>query len=312
MTRIYHQSIYHLHHFILKLRQHSDWVYSLVIVSALLTLLNSELGELKATKTWSWLDIIGEGATAFFIAIWLLIMLAARSKGTTTSILALGFLMLYVANFQDLMDEFIQLPIQVFPWDSLIESLPIGLSLLTIGLVYWYKEQQLLHQFIKKRSITFENNNQINRETGLATMQSMLDTLTPQMNNSNKPLQLNLLTLQTNQLISEQPIFKRYCSDMLVNNLPENTKIYYLTKNNYAIVTELSSVQNNDLMHPLVKLLGSLNYYNKNTAYCLKVINEVHFLSTMKTINEVQKLVIDNIECKTRTKKPLTLQTSVG
>lgn len=321
MTRIYHQTIYHLHHFILKLRQHSEWVYTLIIVSALLLLLNNNLGEIKPLNTWDWLDIIGEGATTLFIAIWLFFMLASRSKGTTTKWLGLGILMFYVANFQDLIDEFIQLPIQAFPWDSLIESLPIGLSLLTIGLISWYKEQQLIQQFLAQRCTTFENNKQINRETGLATMQVMLDSLTQKINNSSTSLQLNLVHLtllntQTNQTTLEQPAFKRYCADTLVNNLPHNASIYLLTKNNYAIVTELSTEKNNALMIPLIQLIRSFRFYdayNNTSSPCrLCVSNETHLISGIKTITEVEKLIMDNIEYQAKEQKTFTLKTSIG
>jgi hypothetical protein len=312
MARLYYQSIYHLHHFTLKLRQHSDWVYSLIIVSALLILLNNQLGEFKPFSAWAWLDIIGEGATALFIAIWLLIMLAARNKGSTTRLLGLGLLMLYVANFQDLMDEFFHLSAQDFPWDSLIESLPIGLSLLTIGIIYCYKEQQVIQQFLAQRSATFENNKPVNRETGLATMQVMVDALAGQINNATMPLELNLLQIQANQMIAEQPAFKRYCADTLINNLPDNVKIYHLTKGNYAVITALSSEKNTALMLPLIQLIRTLRYYNKTTLYRLQVVTETHFIGDIKTITDIEKLIMKNIEHQAKTQKQSSIQVPAG
>lgn len=315
MIRWHHQTLYHLHHFMLRLRQHQAWLYSFVLLSSLLTLLNKSLGNLKPIATWSWLDIVGEGATALFIAVWLFIMLASRTRGRTTTLLGLGLLMLYIANFQDLLDEFIQLPAQAFPWDSLIESLPLGLILLTAGMIYWYREQQVIHAYLAQRSSAFENNHKVNRETGLAPINVMLGELKQKISRSSTSVQLNLLHIRPadpEQTLSEQAAFKRYCADTLINNLPDQAKVYHLTCDHYAIITEASSIKNQALMTPLMQTLRSLRYYSEALPYELQLSWVPHCLNDVKAIEEVESLVMDCVKRQAQVRHTLQPQQSIG
>ncbi|WP_413691911.1 hypothetical protein [Psychromonas sp. KJ10-2] len=266
MNRWHYQIIYHLHHFILKFRQHLAWLYTLIILSTLLSLLNISQGDVKVMEVWSWLDITGEGASVLFIAVWLTILLASRSKGRTTTLLALGLLGVYLSNLQDFIDEFIKLPKDRFPWDSLIESLPIGLVLFTTGMVYWYREQQLIQTHLAQRNAVFKNSPSINRETGLAPMKAMLTEIEQLLPRAVRSIQLNLLYITVdgfNQTATEKSELKRYCADVLLNQSSKDTHVYHLTGNHYAVLTNVTSDQNEQMMTSLKKPFSVAMITNK-------------------------------------------------
>lgn len=301
MIRFYKQVLYHLHYFMFKLAKHIHWLYALVLLTLMLILLNYHFGTIKAIGSWSWLDIIGEGTSALFISIWFTLMLASRHAGRTTTLLGSGFLMIYLAHVQDFLDEFIEIPQQVFPWDSLIESLPIGFSLLTLAMIYLYQEQQLIHTYLGQHRSTFEDNQHIDRETGLAPINIMLDNIQQAITHSSKAVQFTLLHIEVtepNQRISEQAKFKRYCADALVSNLPEHAKVYYLAKNHYAIISILAIKQHQTLIVPLIQTLRTLRYYHKTITCSLRISSKDHSLSHVNSMKQIESLVMDSVKAQ--------------
>lgn len=303
MIRWHYQMVYHLHHFILKFRQHLAWLYALIILSVLLALLNINQGEMKPINIWSWLDITGEGASVLFIAVWLVILLASRSKGQTTTLLAFGLLGIYLSNLQDFLDEFIKLPQHVIPWDSLIESLPIGLVIFTIGMIYWYREQQAIHAYLAQRSTAFENNHTINRETGLAPMKVMFTDIEQMSSQSPALLQLNLLHIHSDkrsQTIIEQAALKGHCADVLLNNLPDEARAYHLTGGHYAIITTATNEKNHTLITKLKHAIQTHCCHHKKEIYVLSVACHSCSLNEGRKKADIEKLVMESVKHHTR------------
>lgn len=303
MNRWHYQVIYHLHHFILKCRQHLAWLYTLIILSTSLLLLNISQGDVKVMEIWSWLDITGEGASVLFIAVWLAILLASRSKGRTTTLLALGLLGVYLSNLQDFIDEFIKLPKDRLPWDSLIESLPIGLILFTTGMVYWYREQQSIQTYLAQRKSVFENNHKVNRETGLAPMKKMLTEIEQTLPRAAAPLQLNLLYISANkmtQTTAETSELKRHCADLLLSHSPNKIKVYHLTGDHYAVLTNVPSEQNDQIIASLKQAFQNNSPHQKNTAYSLSIFCHSYSLHKGQTTSDIEKLVMTSVKHHTR------------
>lgn len=114
------------------------------------------LGDLKPLAEVDWLDVVGEGGTGIALAVWMLLILGSRPAGRVTDWLTLGLGFLFLALWQDTLDEFIRLPGEQW-WDQWLESItmPIGMVLLTTGLYFWHQEQLILNRHLRKREQLF-------------------------------------------------------------------------------------------------------------------------------------------------------------
>ncbi len=152
MWDLYYRIRYYVHDVWQGLKPHRLWlvVVTMVVISQLG--LNASSGELKPVTELDWIDMFGEGATALFILVWLLIVLSIRSPGRVTTLFALGLLGIFISNFQDLIDELYQLSDGVV-WDSWLESMPVGLLILTAALWFWRTEQHHIQSFMERRGV---------------------------------------------------------------------------------------------------------------------------------------------------------------
>jgi diguanylate cyclase (GGDEF)-like protein len=124
-----------------------------LILCALLVSLS--IGEVKSWAQIDWLDIAGEGGSAIALAIWIIFILGSRPQGRVTNLLILGLGFMFLAFWQDTLDEFIRLPNTVL-WNQLESiTMPIGILLLTYGLYHWHQEQLALNLQLRKREQVF-------------------------------------------------------------------------------------------------------------------------------------------------------------
>ena len=125
----------------------------LAVMSLLVTLW---FGNAKEWLEIDWLDVVGEGGTGLALAVWMLLILGSRPAGRVTDWLTLGLGFLFLALWQDTLDEFIRLPGEQW-WDQSLESItmPIGMVLLTAGLFLWHREQLVLNEHLRKREQLF-------------------------------------------------------------------------------------------------------------------------------------------------------------
>lgn len=126
-------------------------------------------GDMKTIAQWNWLDIVGEGGLALLALIWLLLILHSRPAGRVTQFLSLGLSAIFIAGFQDWLDEFIHFPDSAL-WDNWVESgfMPIGLLLLTLGIYHWHKEQLLITEQLRKRERLFREHRGLDFTTSLS------------------------------------------------------------------------------------------------------------------------------------------------
>lgn len=138
----------------LKLHQ---WKLLTLALAANITLCTSfAVGDIKAWNQINWLDVISEGMAALLAIIWLLLILHSRPKGRVTQWLSSGLSCMFIAGFQDWLDEFIAFP-EAAMWNHWVESglMPIGLGLLTLGIYYWHQEQLAINEQLRKRERLF-------------------------------------------------------------------------------------------------------------------------------------------------------------
>ncbi len=150
--------------------KHHKWKLFFVGMSANLALIASlAVADLKLLAEINWLDVLSEGGAAALALVWLVLILHSRPTGRVTQYLSLGLSGIFLAGFQDLLDEFIRFPDAV-QWDHWIESgcMPIGLYFLTLGIYHWHKEQLSINAQLRKRERLFREHRSMDFTTNLS------------------------------------------------------------------------------------------------------------------------------------------------
>jgi diguanylate cyclase (GGDEF)-like protein len=138
------------------------------LAGALLALLYALAGTAKPAGLWKWFDIASEGGTALVAAAWCLVVLGNRPDGRVTRLLAGGVAAIMTGSGGDCMDEFLTID-KAALWDKALEALvPLGMVVLTAGMVYWRQEQASLTEHLKKRERLFRDHRAFDRVTQLA------------------------------------------------------------------------------------------------------------------------------------------------
>lgn len=139
------------------------------LAAAALALLYSLLGNARPPVEWRWLDLVGEGGTALMAAYWMRIVLHSRPAGRVTLLLALGLAGVALGMWADALDELFSMK-DVLRIDKWFESglVPLGMALLTAGLVGWRREQFRLSEHMQLRERLFREHRDFDRITQLA------------------------------------------------------------------------------------------------------------------------------------------------
>ncbi len=164
------------------IKRMSPWLNVIAITILMLSLqwvLALQSGDLRPTNEMSVLDLFGESSLVLFIGAWFLMVLQVRRKNITTYWLALGFIGMMVSGMQDVVDEVVRFP-DSYWLDAWLESFPFGVMCLTVGLVLWGREQNIVNQLIQRRSILFDRRINFDRQTYLPYSWELPATLTEQ------------------------------------------------------------------------------------------------------------------------------------
>jgi diguanylate cyclase (GGDEF)-like protein len=134
-----------------------------------ITLLYAALGTPRPSTEWRWLDLVGECGTALMAAYWTHIVLASRPAGRVTLLLALGLAGIALGMWSDGLDEVFSMK-HAPRIDKWLESglLPVGMALVTAGLVGWRREQFQLSDHMQLRERLFREHRDFDRITQLA------------------------------------------------------------------------------------------------------------------------------------------------
>lgn len=166
------------------------------------------IGDIKALGIISWLDFAGEGGAALLTLLWLLLILHSRPAGRVTQLLALGLSCIFLAEFQDFLDELIQFPKNTL-WVHLVESglMPLGLGLLTLGIYHWHKEQLVINAQLCKRERLFREHQSIDFTTSLSAANYLRKQLVAELETHKKqqsPMALLLIDIDNFSQINRQ------------------------------------------------------------------------------------------------------------
>lgn len=148
------------------------------VAALLLVPLFAALGELRPPAQWNLFDIVGEGGTALLVAAWMWIVLDSRPAGRVTLLLGCGLAAVALGLWADALDELFSLrgPARVDKW---LESglMPVGMLLLTRGLIEWRREQFRLNEHMRQRERLFRDHRAFDRITQLAGIDYLREQL---------------------------------------------------------------------------------------------------------------------------------------
>lgn len=160
-----------------QLHQQKLMFSGLLLLSSLLLAL--QLGDVKPLAAVDLIDALGEGCTLLVCCSWLWLIVSSRPAGRVTERLYYGCLLLVFCYFLDVGDEFIH-----YPADSVLmiwlESFtaPVGMVLLTFGLVGWHHEQRAIDRQLRGRELFFRDHQLLDPLTqlyGADYLQAVLD-----------------------------------------------------------------------------------------------------------------------------------------
>ncbi len=173
-------------------------IFSLLLLAAA-TALALQLGNFKSRQLLDGWDCLGELTTLALACGWLCLVVSSRPPGPVTNWLFSGSFLLAFSYSLDLLDEFLAYPpdSRVMSW---LESLPapLGMVLLTIGLVGWHREQLAINRQLQGRELFLRDHQLIDPLTqlyGPAYLHAVLSRELGLHRESGRPLSLLMLDL---------------------------------------------------------------------------------------------------------------------
>lgn len=169
---------------------------ALLLLANGVLLANLAAGDPKSWAAITWLDIAGEGGAAFLSLLWIGLILNSRPAGRVTRLLVAGLIAIFLAYWQDVLDEVIALPTTV-AWDHWLESgaMPLGMILLTLGIYHWHREQQAITAQLRKRERIFREHRRFDRLTSLNSAPYLREQLAMELRHREQPVALIMLDL---------------------------------------------------------------------------------------------------------------------
>ncbi|WP_192954769.1 GGDEF domain-containing protein [Gallaecimonas mangrovi] len=147
--------------------------YKLLLSVALLVallILALNMGTPKPLAIINWLDAVGEGCVLLVSLAWVGMVLKSRPHGRVTLLLFAGGLMFCCSSWLDWLDEFIHYPgtHHLMSWTESLPA-PVGLAMLTFGLLGWHREQLAITAQLKSREHFFREHQLVDSLTRLYT-----------------------------------------------------------------------------------------------------------------------------------------------
>lgn len=235
------------------LKLHKNKVSALACLVIALVALNSQLG---VTKSWSeidWWDVLGEGGSAIAAGLWMTFILLSRPKGYVTDLLWCGLACLFLALFQDFLDELYRNP---YPqhWNGWIESgfMPLGIIILSLGLYHWHKEQQALNRQLQKREGWVRQYHTIDELTQLSQAEFIKDVLATQsiQNSQQAIIMLDIRDFNNFNRIygfSEGDRLLQWVTDVLLMGIPDKAILCRYAGDRFALI--LPNTHEQDAIH---------------------------------------------------------------
>tara|TARA_R110002126_G_scaffold75469_28_gene188454 strand:- start:5221 stop:6117 length:897 start_codon:yes stop_codon:yes gene_type:complete len=194
---------------------------ALLLLSGLVLAVNT--GNAKPGNELDWLDVLGEGTTLLVACGWLGLIIGSRPAGRVTEWLYYGSLLLVFSYFLDLLDEFIRYPehLRLMSW---LESLPapVGMLILTYGLVGWHREQRAINRQLRGRELYLRDHQLIDPLTQLYGMEYLQAVLQREIElHQSQHKSLSMLVLDINNFSGFNRRFGVAAGDVYLSKLSE-------------------------------------------------------------------------------------------
>lgn len=223
---------------------HKQKILFLILVMLSVMVVNIVLGELKKFSEIDWIDVVGEGGSAVAMALWIIFIWGSRPLGRVTNLLSLGLGFMFLAFFQDALDEFIRIS-TVYWWDQGFESMamPVGIIILTYGLYHWNQEQILINKQLRKREQFFREHRNFDSVTNLGRIDFLKGQLSRFFKNANSlPVSLLLIDIENfddfNRRLGvlDGDLFLHGLSELLILNLRNQDLVCRYAGDCFAVV----------------------------------------------------------------------------
>ena len=232
-------------------RQHLDKLAGAALLLITAMLLAWQLGDIKTGVRIDLWDCLGEITTLAVAIGWLCLIVSSRPRGPVTNWLFSGSFLLVFSYSLDLLDEMISYPdnIRLMSW---LESFPapVGMLLLTFGLIGWHREQLAINRQLQSRELFLRDHQLIDPLTqlyGPVYLQAVLKRELNVHQQTQRPLSLLMLDLagfsqynkghgiaagdtflmQFSELLThqlrQQDLICRFAGDCFVAVLPQTT-----------------------------------------------------------------------------------------
>ncbi|WP_077529217.1 GGDEF domain-containing protein [Vreelandella utahensis] len=205
-----------------------------------------------------WLDVFGEGGGALMVLTWSLLILGSRPAGTVSNLLFIGLSLILVTLWQDNLDEFWTIP-DAQLWDTWLENIPmpVGMAVLTLGLVRWYEEQRVLMAQLSQRERFMREHRSIDPVTRLASADYLNQQLAIELRRARRecsPVSLMMLDLDGFDLINrrfgahEGDRLLQAVTELLLLNLRDGDLLCRYAADRFAIMLPQTSEAMADLI----------------------------------------------------------------
>ncbi len=238
----------------------------------------ASVGTVKPWAVIDWIDVIGEGGSALALAVWMVLILGSRPAGRVTDLLTLGLGFMFLAMWQDNLDEFIEVPAGIM-WDHWLESgaMPIGVALLTYGLIHWHKEQLKINQQLRKREQLFREHRFIDNLTQLGRVGYLKEELQGLLARQNhQPMVLLMVDIdrfaEVNRLHGhrEGDALLHEMSELLLLNLRQQDLICRYAADRFAVLLPDTSIERaRQISAELALAVSHFAYKHKQTGATL-------------------------------------------
>jgi len=216
---------------------------------------------------WDGMDIVSEGGTALLAAIWCMIVLCSRPDGRVTRLLAGGLACIMLGSWADCLDEVFDIG-KVALWDNVLEALlPLGMLILTAGMVYWRHEQANLSEHLRKRERLFRSHRPFDRITQLADAAYLREQLRRERRNE-QPCALVLFDIDDFHRINrehgqaEGDRALQAVAHMLLLNLRNDDLLCRYAGERFAVLMPgLTQQQGDDAARHLCRMVSSMRHH---------------------------------------------------
>ena len=216
-----------------------------------------------------WLDVFGEGGGALMVLTWSLLILGSRPAGPVSNLLFIGLSLILVSLWQDNLDEFWAIP-DAQLWDTWLENIPmpVGMAVLTLGLVRWYEEQRVLMTQLSQRERFMRKHRSIDPVTRLASADCLNQQLSIELHRARRecsPVSLVMLDLDGFDLINrrfgtqEGDRLLQAVTELLLLNLRDGDLLCRYAADRFAIMLPQTSEAMADLIAS--ELTGAIEHF---------------------------------------------------